>query len=357
MLLPKLSSQPAAQLKEDAGSARDPAVARPELEGARLLPALRDREGRGAGAQAGGRAAWAPRRLLLRLERFQGRAQRRGLRARPAVLPLLLPAPRTPPPPSPSAASPAAGSSSALSPLTFPVLRAHRAPGRRGTADRGPPARCALGLVPAPLARSAETSAMPGAGGRGAAPARWLGAGILGLFLLPATLALEVSVGKAATIYAVNGTEVLLPCTFSSCFGFHNLAFSWSYNSSDAFRVLISGTVKNEKADPRLQLKSDDRITLEGSTKEKKNNLSILLRDLDFGDTGRYTCHVRNPKEKDLQHQATIFLQVVDKLEEVDNTLTLIIVSVVGGVVGLLVLILLIKKLVTFILKKTREKK
>ncbi|XP_059563738.1 sodium channel subunit beta-4 isoform X2 [Myotis daubentonii] len=87
------------------------------------------------------------------------------------------------------------------------------------------------------------------------------------------------------------------------------------------------------------------------------NNLSILLRDLDFGDTGRYTCHVRNPKEKDLQHQATIFLQVVDKLEEVDNTLTLIILSVVGGVVGLVVLILLIKKLVTFILKKTQEKK
>lgn len=198
---------------------------------------------------------------------------------------------------------------------------------------------------------------MPGAGGRGAAPARWLGAGILGLFLLPASLALEVSVGKAATIYAVNGTEVLLPCTFSSCFGFHNLAFSWSYNSSDAFRVLISGTVKNEKSDPRLHLRNDDRITLEGSTKEKMNNLSILLRDLDFGDTGRYTCHVRNPKEKDLQHQATIFLQVVDKLEEVDNTLTLIILSVVGGVVGLVVLILLIKKLVTFILKKTREKK
>lgn len=46
--------------------------------------------------------------------------------------------------------------------------------------------------------------------------------------------------GKAATIYAVNGTEVLLPCTFSSCFGFHNLAFSWSYNSSDAFRIVSS---------------------------------------------------------------------------------------------------------------------
>ncbi|EPQ01805.1 Sodium channel subunit beta-4 [Myotis brandtii] len=129
-----------------------------------------------------------------------------------------------------------------------------------------------------------------------------------------------------------------------------------SHGGEPCRHMLLSGTVKNEKSDPRLHLRNDDRITLEGSTKEKMNNLSILLRDLDFGDTGRYTCHVRNPKEKDLQHQATIFLQVVDKLEEVDNTLTLIILSVVGGVVGLLVLILLIKKLVTFILKKTQEK-
>ncbi|XP_036279028.2 sodium channel subunit beta-4, partial [Pipistrellus kuhlii] len=143
--------------------------------------------------------------------------------------------------------------------------------------------------------------------------ARWPGAGILGLLLLPTALALEVSVGKAATIYAVNGSEVLLPCTFTSCIGFYNLAFTWSYNSSDAFRVLLKGTVKNEKAEPRLQVRGDERITLEGSTKEKKNNLSILLHDLDFGDTGRYTCHVQNPKEKDLQHQATVFLQVVDK--------------------------------------------
>lgn len=76
---------------------------------------------------------------------------------------------------------------------------------------------------------------------------------------------------------------------------------------------LISGTVKTEKADPKVHLKIDDRLSLEGSTKEKMNNLSILLKDLDFSDTGKYTCHVKNPKEKDLQHQATIFLHVVDK--------------------------------------------
>lgn len=71
--------------------------------------------------------------------------------------------------------------------------------------------------------------------------------------------------------------------------------------------------MKNEKSDPRVHLKNDDRITLEGSTKEKMNNISILLKDVDFSDTGKYTCYVKNPKEKDLQHHATIFLQVVDK--------------------------------------------
>ncbi|XP_024426745.1 sodium channel regulatory subunit beta-4 isoform X4 [Desmodus rotundus] len=198
---------------------------------------------------------------------------------------------------------------------------------------------------------------MPGAGDPVVVRARWLGTGILGLFLLPVSLSLEVSVGKATDLYAVNGTEILLPCTFSSCFGFHDLGFWWSYNSSDTFKILISGTVKTEKADPKVHLKIDDRLSLEGSTKEKMNNLSILLKDLDFSDTGKYTCHVKNPKEKDLQHQATIFLHVVDKLEEVDNTVTLIILAVVGGVIGLLIFILLVKKLITFILKKTQEQK
>lgn len=76
---------------------------------------------------------------------------------------------------------------------------------------------------------------------------------------------------------------------------------------------LIDGIVKNDKSDPKVRVKDDDRITLEGSTKEKTNNISILLSDLEFSDTGRYTCFVRNPKEKDLNNSATIFLQVVDK--------------------------------------------
>lgn len=47
--------------------------------------------------------------------------------------------------------------------------------------------------------------------------------------------------GKATTIYAVNGTEILLPCTFSTCFGFQDLHFWWWYNSTDTFRTVSSG--------------------------------------------------------------------------------------------------------------------
>lgn len=60
--------------------------------------------------------------------------------------------------------------------------------------------------------------------------------------------------GKATTIYAVNGTEILLPCTFSSCFGFENLHFWWSYNSSDTYKI-VSGRRRDMG-----QLRSSSRV-------------------------------------------------------------------------------------------------
>lgn len=96
--------------------------------------------------------------------------------------------------------------------------------------------------------------------------------------------------------------------------GWHSREAAATFDNSDLFpSQLIDGIVKNEKSDPKVRTKDDDRITLEGSTKEKMNNISILLSDLEFSDTGKYTCFVRNPKEKDLNNSATIFLQVVDK--------------------------------------------
>lgn len=56
-------------------------------------------------------------------------------------------------------------------------------------------------------------------------------------------------------------------------------------------------------------------------------------------------------------HHSSLPALPLPPVEVVDNTVTLIILAVVGGVIGLLVCILLLKKLITFILKKTREKK
>lgn len=66
--------------------------------------------------------------------------------------------------------------------------------------------------------------------------------------------------GKATTIYAINGSAILLPCTFSSCFGFENLYFRWSYNSTDTYKI-VSGVIMSSPAcfsradafKPRLQ--------------------------------------------------------------------------------------------------------
>lgn len=44
-------------------------------------------------------------------------------------------------------------------------------------------------------------------------------------------------------------------------------------------------------------------------------------------------------------------------VEETDNTLTLIIVGVVGGVFGLLILFMLVKRVILFIIKKVQDGK
>lgn len=44
-------------------------------------------------------------------------------------------------------------------------------------------------------------------------------------------------------------------------------------------------------------------------------------------------------------------------VEETDNTVTLIIVGVVGGLIGLLILFMLVKRVVLFIIKKIQDGK
>ncbi|NXS71094.1 SCN4B protein, partial [Pandion haliaetus] len=179
-----------------------------------------------------------------------------------------------------------------------------------------------------------------------------------GLHVFAIAFALEVSVGKTNTVMALNNSNVLLPCTFTTCIGFQDLIFTWYFNSTEMVggSLIYRGKIKSKASEPFL-VGRNPRVEFVGSTTGKDNNISIVLKNVEFSDAGKYTCHVKNPKEKYMEHNATIFLTVVQKMVEADNTVTLIIVGIVGGLIGLLILFMLVKRVVLFIIKKTQDGK
>ncbi|XP_056140006.1 sodium channel, voltage-gated, type IV, beta a [Lampris incognitus] len=164
---------------------------------------------------------------------------------------------------------------------------------------------------------------------------------------------LEVSTGKVSFLRAMNGSTVLLPCTYSSCIGIKNLYFRWDYNDNGTMIKLCDAVIPVEGIEPKVNVEHS-RVEFVGTS--KGNNISILLWNITFDDEGEYVCFARNPKEKNRNHSAIYTLIVVDQLKEADNTLTVIIVSVLGGVIGLVIIVMVIKALVVHFLLKDDEK-
>ncbi|XP_028818425.1 sodium channel, voltage-gated, type IV, beta a isoform X1 [Denticeps clupeoides] len=135
--------------------------------------------------------------------------------------------------------------------------------------------------------------------------------------------ALEVSVGKVPFVEAMNGSTVLLPCTYSSCIGIKNLYFNWQYNDNGTMQKLCEAVIPAEGIEPNVLI-LHDRVEFVGSS--KRSNISILLKNITFEDEGQYICFARNPKEKNRNHSAIFTLFVVEELKEVDDTLTVIII-------------------------------
>ncbi|XP_018547278.1 sodium channel, voltage-gated, type IV, beta b [Lates calcarifer] len=164
---------------------------------------------------------------------------------------------------------------------------------------------------------------------------------------------LEMSVGKVLSLEAVNGSTVMLPCTYSSCIGIHNLYFNWQFNDNGTMHKVCESVIASEGVEPEVSIYRE-RVEFVG--KNRNNNISILLWNITFEDGGQYTCFGRNPKEKDKNHSATFTLIVVDELRVVDNTLTIIIASAVGGAIALLMGFMLLKNFTLFVLAKLEEK-
>lgn len=75
---------------------------------------------------------------------------------------------------------------------------------------------------------------------------------------------------------------------------------------------IYHGKIKSKTTEPFL-VSRNPRVEFVGSTTGKDNNISIVLKDVELSDAGKYTCHVKNPREKNAQHNATIILTVVHK--------------------------------------------
>ncbi|TWW74891.1 sodium channel, voltage-gated, type IV, beta b [Takifugu rubripes] len=165
--------------------------------------------------------------------------------------------------------------------------------------------------------------------------------------------ALEMSVGKVPFMEALNGSTVMLPCTYSSCIGIKDLYFSWQFNDNGTMKKVCESTIVAQGVMPVVKIMRK-RVEFVGNN--VNNNVSILLWNITFEDGGQYTCFGINPKEKFKNHSATFELIVVDELRSVDNTLTIIIASAVGGAIALLMGFMLLKNFTLFVLSKLEEK-
>ncbi|XP_057677234.1 sodium channel, voltage-gated, type IV, beta b [Corythoichthys intestinalis] len=171
------------------------------------------------------------------------------------------------------------------------------------------------------------------------------------LLVLGSAQALEMSVGKIPFLEAVNGSTVTLPCTYASCIGIENLYFRWQFSDNGTMRTVCDAVIPSEGVVPKVKIYKE-RFEFVG----KNNDISILLWNITFDDAGQYTCFGRNPKEKDKNHSAIFTLYVVDELKVVDNTVTIIIASAVGGAIALLMGFMLLKNFTLFVLSKMEEK-
>ncbi|XP_068457482.1 sodium channel, voltage-gated, type IV, beta b isoform X2 [Clinocottus analis] len=163
-----------------------------------------------------------------------------------------------------------------------------------------------------------------------------------------------MSVGKIPFLQAVNGSTVMLPCTYASCIGIQDLYFNWQFNDNGTMQKVCDSLKVNEGVEPHVDIYRE-RVEFIG--KNINNNVSILLWNITFEDGGQYTCFGRNPKEKGRNGSAIFHLIVVDELRVVDNRLTILIASVVGGAIASIMFFIWMKTFVIFVLSKLEERK
>uniref|UniRef100_A0A8C8DRZ8 Sodium channel, voltage-gated, type II, beta n=1 Tax=Oryzias sinensis TaxID=183150 RepID=A0A8C8DRZ8_9TELE len=165
------------------------------------------------------------------------------------------------------------------------------------------------------------------------------------LMLLSGCSTMDVLVPSYIT--ARNGTNVRIPCTFTSCYkmDLNKFHMNWTYKVADnesETEVMFMTYDRKKGMIPLTTDQFDDRVEFTGNL--DKNDLSITLSNIQPEDTGFYFCHVLNPPDR-IHGKGTIHVNVVNELPPPrDSTIAVAIGASVGGALALLILSMVVIK-------------
>ncbi|XP_016355874.1 sodium channel regulatory subunit beta-2 [Sinocyclocheilus anshuiensis] len=144
-------------------------------------------------------------------------------------------------------------------------------------------------------------------------------------------------------IYALNGTDVRIPCAFTSCYKLDpsKFAMNWTYQETSNSTEKMFMTYKN-KITPLKSSRFGDRVLFSGNL--DKNDLSITILDVQLTDEGIYNCYVRNPPDRIQGHGTIQFVVLTELPPPRDSTIAVAIGASVGGILALLILSMVVVK-------------
>ncbi|NP_001333341.1 sodium channel subunit beta-2 [Danio rerio] len=163
------------------------------------------------------------------------------------------------------------------------------------------------------------------------------------MFLACPVMSMDVLV--PALINALNGSDVRITCTFTSCYKLDpsKFAMNWTYQETSNSTEEMFMTYKNTyKMIPLKPSRFGERVMFTGNL--DKNDLSITISDVQLTDEGIYNCYVRNPPDR-IQGHGTIQFAVLTELPPPrDSTIAVAIGASVGGILALLILSMVVVK-------------
>ncbi|XP_061638660.1 sodium channel subunit beta-2 isoform X1 [Phyllopteryx taeniolatus] len=161
-------------------------------------------------------------------------------------------------------------------------------------------------------------------------------------------------------INVMNGSDIKIPCTFTSCYKIDTNKFvmNWTYHESvnDTEQMFLAYNKKKGMV-ALLPERFGDRVLFAGNL--EKNDMSITLLDVQEEDEGIYNCYVINPPDR-IHGHGGIKLKVFTELPPLrDSTIAVAIGASVGGALALLILSMVVVKFLRHHLKQdlTSEEK